>query len=77
MRKQSKPRQFLALIATECPKTDLLIFFQVFTEHLENPEYPSLSTAEENAAEIQEQAGASHSNQLIVCDELTIIKFYD
>jgi len=35
------------------------------------------STTDESAVEIQEQSGASHSNQLIVCDDLPIYIFYE
>ena len=35
------------------------------------------NTTEESAAELQKQSGASHSNQLIVCDDLTIMNFCD
>jgi len=35
------------------------------------------SSAEESAVENQEQSGTSHSNQLIVCDDLTTNNFYD
>jgi len=31
------------------------------------------SSTEESAAKIQEQSGASHTNQLIVCDDFTMI----
>ena len=34
------------------------------------------STTEESAAKIHEKSGASHSNQLIVCDDSTVINFY-
>jgi len=33
-------------------------------------------TTEESGAEIQEQSRASHSNQIIVCDHLTIFYVY-
>ena len=35
------------------------------------------SNIEESAAEIQEQSGASHGNQLIACHDLTIINICD
>jgi len=35
------------------------------------------SVAEESAAEIQKQSWVSHSSQLSVYDDLTIINFYD
>jgi len=35
------------------------------------------STTDESAVEIQEQSGDSHSNQLIVCDDLPINIFYE
>jgi len=35
------------------------------------------NTSEESAAEIQEQSEASHSSQLIICDDLTIINLYE